>query len=373
MRGFVKYFLFLFLPVLFIVLWLAGVFHPRIEAKEIEIEGKVVKGLKVGSVEVVNSSPVSFSGTVVPSDRAEVSTRNMGYVSYIGVKEGDFVKKGDLLLRIDPRDTKARIESAKEQVIQAEKRYNMALANYEAVRKTYERYRELLEAKAVTEHEFDMIEAKFKSAKAQLEASRSGVEMAKQNLKVATTNLSYTEVRAPFSGYVVSKLVDIGDIAKPGYPLIIMEKRPFKVEVSLPERLYNRVSVGDELKVYVESLNKWTTARVVEIEPSVNPVNRTFKLKAVIRDKDVKSGFFVKVYLQERIGKTVFIPQKALYKRWDFTGVWVVKENNTLELRFVRTGRKVGDKVEILAGLEGNERIVIEGVERACERCRLGG
>lgn len=373
MRSFGKYFFFLFLPVLVIVLWLAGVFHPRISAKEIEKESKTVEGIKVTSVEVLKKSYMTFAGTVVPSDRAEVSTRIMGFVSEVYVKEGDSVRKGQLLIRIDPRDTKAQVESARQQVIQAQKSYNMALANYEATKKTYERFKKLLEAKAITQHEFDMVEAKFKASQAQLESAKSAIEMAKQNLRAVSSNLSYTEIKAPFSGYVVSKLTDVGDLAKPGYPLLVLEKPPYKVEVSLPEKLYGQVKKGDTLKVYIESLRRWTQARVVEIEPSVNPVNRTFKLKALLEDKDIKGGFFAKVYVEEPVRRTVLIPQKAVYRRWDFTGVWVVKPDNSLELRFVRLGRSIGDKVEVLSGLEGDERIVVEGLEKACDGCRIGG
>ncbi len=373
MRGFVKYFFFLFLPVLFIVLWLAGVFHPRLSAKEIEVERKVVSGLKIERVKLLEKSYVSFAGTVVPSDRAEVSTRTMGYVSYVAVKEGDHVRKGQLLLRVDPRDTKAQIEAARQRVIQAEKNYASALAQYEAVKKTYERYKKLLSAKAVTQHEFDMVLARFKSAKAQLEAAKSGIELAKQNLKAVSSNLSYTVVRSPFSGYVVSKLVDVGDIARPGYPLLVLEKPPYRVEVSLPERFYGRVKVGDTLRVYVESLNRKTTARVVELEPSVNPMSRTFKVKAVLSDKSIRGGFFARVYVEEPIKRTVLVPEKAVYKRWDFTGVWVVKPDNTLELRFVRLGRRINGMVEVLSGLNGDERVVVEGLERACDGCRVGG
>lgn len=373
MRSAIKYIVFLILPVTTVIVWLSGALHPRLSAKEVQREEKVVSGLKIAPVEMVNKSKLSFTGTIVADERAEISTRTMGYVSYIGVKEGDYVKKGQLLIRIDPRDTKARIEAARQRLLQAKQNYNMALANYEAVRKTYERYKKLLQAQAVTQHEFDMVEAKFKAAEAQLKAAESGVKMAQENLKALSTNLSYTEVKAPFSGYVVAKMVDLGDTASPGQPLLILERPPYKVEVNLPERLYSKVKKGDELKVYIESLRKSVKAKVVEKEPAVNPVSRTFRIKALIKDRDVRSGFFAKVFVEETTKKTVLVPLSAIYKRWDFTGVWVVKPDNTLELRFVRLGRRIGDKVEILSGLEGAEKVVVEGLERACEGCRVGG
>ncbi len=373
MRGVLKYVFFLILPVAVVILWLSGAFHPRMSAKEVEISRKTVEGIKVEKVESLKKTVVTFSGTVVPSERAEVSTRSMGYVSFVGVKEGDFVKEGKLLMRIDPRDTKAQIEAARQRVIQAQKNYEATLAGYEATKKTYERFKKLLETKVVTQHEFDMVEAEFKAAKAQLEAAKAGIEMARQNLKAVSSNLSYTEIRAPFSGYVVNKLVDVGDIASPGYPLLIMEKPPYRVEVNLPESMFGRVKEGDALEVYIPSLGKRTEARVVEVEPSVNPQSRTFRVKAVLRDRSIRGGFFAEVLIEEPTEKTLLIPLKAVYRRWDFTGVWVVKPDNTLELRFVRLGRRIGEKVEVLSGLEEGERIVVEGIERACEGCRVGG
>ena len=373
MRSFLKYVVFLVLPVTLVILWLSGAFHHRIDAKEVEPPTKTVSGIKVASVKVKDRSVLSFTGTIVPSDRAEISTRNMGYVVEVLVKEGDRVKKDQVLLRIDTKDVRAQIESARQGVVQAQKNYEMAKANFEAVKKTYERFKKLLEEKAITQHEFDMIEAKFKSAKAQLESAKAGVEMAKRQLEALQNTLTYTEIKAPFDGFVVSKFVDKGDIARPGYPLLILEKPPYKVEVSLPERLYTQIRVGDKLTVYVPSLKKRLKATVVEKEASVDPMSRTFKVKALLQGDGLKGGFFAKVFVEEKIKKTIVIPQKAIYRRWDFTGVWVVKPDGTLELRFVRTGRKFGNMVEVLSGLKEGEKVVVEGHERVCEGCRVGG
>jgi multidrug efflux pump subunit AcrA (membrane-fusion protein) len=67
------------------------------------------------------------------------------------------------------------------------------------------------------------------------------------------------------------------------------------------------------------------------------------------------------------------VPQSAIVRRFDFTGVWVVKEDNILELRFVRLGDTIGDKVQVLSGLKEGERVVIQGTEKACEGCKVGG
>ena len=374
MKGFVKYTLFLLLPIVLIILWLSGVFHPKIHAEEVERPVKYVSGLEVEKVKVIKEVPVSYLGTVIATDRAEVSSRVMGYIVKEFVKEGDYVKKGKTLYVIDPRDIQAQTNIYKQRIYQAKKNYLAAKANFEAVKKTYERFKKLLKEGAVTQQEFDQVEAKFKAAKAQLEAAKAEIEVAKQAYKASLAQLSYVKIKAPFSGYVVKKIADKGDIARPGMPLLILERPPYKVEVALPERLYGKVKVGNELVVRIDTLNKTFKGKVVEVEGAVDPRSRTFKIKVLIGNEKLKSGIQAKVFLIEKLTEpTILIPSKAVYKRWDFTGVWVVKPDNTLELRLVRLGREFDGYYEVLSGLSQDERIVVEGIEKACEGCKIGG
>ncbi|WP_461829659.1 efflux RND transporter periplasmic adaptor subunit [Aquifex sp.] len=376
MKTFAKYFFFLFLPIFLIILWLAGFFHSKIRAEEVEREKKVVHGLVVKPVKVVKEIPVPYTAMVIPEDQAELSTRVMGYVVQEFAKEGDKVKKGQTLFVIDPRDVKAQTEIMKQRIEQARKNYLAAKANYEAVKKTYERFKKLLKEGAVTQHEYDQVEAQYKAAKAQLEAAKAEIRVATEAYKAATSQLSYVEVKAPFDGYLVRKFVDKGDIAAPGRPLAILEKGPYKVESFLPEKYFHKIKEGDTVEVYIELLKRTFPAKIVEKEAAVNPQTRTFKVKALIQSEDVKlrGGFFAKLYVIERIPeKTVLIPESAIYKRWDFTGVWVVKPDGTLELRLVRLGREFNGYYEVLAGLSPGERIVVEGIEKACDGCKIGG
>jgi len=374
MKTLVKYTVFLVIPIVFIILWLSGVFHKKIHAEEVKREVKTVSGLVIQPVRVVKEVPVEYPGTIVAGDRAEISTRVMGYVVDVKVKEGDFVKKGQTLFVIDPRDVRAQINIMRQRIAQARKNYEAAKANYDAVKKTYERFKKLLKEGAVTQQEFDQVEAQYLAAKAKLQAAKAQIKVAREAYKSALAQLSYAEVKAPFDGYVIQKMVDRGDIANPGMPLAVMETKPYKVEVSFPEKYLGEIKVGDTLEVFVEKLGRVFPAKVVEVEPAVDPLSRTFKVKALINGNRVKSGLYVKVYKLEKIEEpTVLIPKKAIYKRWDFTGVWVVKPDGTLELRLVRLGREINGYYEVLAGLSPGERIVVEGIERACEGCKVGG
>ncbi|MGC8852154.1 MAG: efflux RND transporter periplasmic adaptor subunit [Hydrogenobacter sp.] len=371
MRRYLKYIGFLVVIGL-VVLWLAGVFTHKEKSGQVEREQKLITGLKIGKAEKVQEVLVGYVGNVVADNIAEISTRVAGRITNVNVKEGQMVKRGQVLLTIDASDILAQANAVGEQVKQAEYAYRSALANYEAVKKTYERYQALLKENAITQQEFDQIKAQYDSAKAQLEQAKAGISAVQFQKKAVLSALEYTTIRAPFDGYVSQKRVDVGDLATPGTPLLIIEKPPYKLEVNLPEKYLSRLHVGDTYDVYIEALNKTIQGKVSEVSPSVDPVTRTFRVKLTLSDSNLKSGMYAKLLMPEALS-AVLVPESAILRRFDFTGVWVVKPDKTLELRFVKLGEKRGNMVEVLSGLSGGEDIVIEGVERACDGCKVGG
>ncbi|GBC88573.1 Multidrug resistance protein MdtA [bacterium HR13] len=371
MRGYIKYIGFL-VVISLVVLWLAGVFSHREKTFEVEKKAKTLEGLKIGKVERTQEVEVGYVGNIVADSVAEISTRVAGKITSVGVKEGQAVKKGQILLTLDASDILAQASAASEQVKQAEEAYKSAISNYEAVKKTYERYLSLLKENAITQQEFDQIKAQYDAAKAQVEQAKAGIRAAQFQRKVVASNLDYTTIRAPFDGYVAHKKVDVGDLAGPGSVLLVIERPPYKLEVNLPEKYVGRIKVGDVYPVYIDALSKTVQGRVSEVSPSVDPITRTFRVKLSLESSDLKSGMYAKMLIPEKLS-VILVPESAIFRRFDFTGVWIVKPDNTLELRFVKLGEKRGNMVEVLSGLNGDEKIVIEGVEKACDGCKVGG
>jgi len=369
MKGYIKYIAFL-VVILLSILWLGGFFSKRTPTKEVAKESKVVHGLTVGTVEKLDYVETPYVGQVVADQRAEVSTRIMGRVLKVYVKEGECVRAGRLLVSVDASDVQAQVNAIEQQRKQAEKAYESALAQYEAVKKTYERYSALLKQSAITQQEFDQVKAQFESAKAQVEQAKAGIEALNAQKSAVASNLAYANLTAPFDGCVVQKNVDVGDLAMPGQPMLILEKAPYKVEVYLPERFLGKVKVGSSLKVEIDG--KVLEGRVVESGVAVDPATRTFRVKLSVPSNGLSSGKLARVLIPED-QRTLMVPQSAIVRRFDFTGVWVVKEDNTLELRFVRLGDTFGDKVQVLSGLKEGERVIIQGIEKACEGCKVGG
>jgi len=314
-----------------------------------------------------------FTGRVVPEDSAGVSAKLPGYIKRVLVDEGDYVKKGQLVVVIDPVNMKEEINSAENALNRAREMYEAAVSEYDLASKRYERYKRLLSDGAVSRDEFDEIEAMFKAARSKLGAARASVEIAKARLRSLKSELSYFEIRAPFEGRVASVDVDPGDLAKPGDRLLQIYRPPYYVEVRLPERMMNKVAVGSRIKVNIETLGITTHATVTEIEPAVNPETRTFGVKAKLPGEQFVVGLMAKVYFKKHDGMRLMVPASSIYKKWDFTGVWVVERGDILRLRFVKLGERYGEMVEVISGLEPGERILVDGLEKACDGCKVGG
>jgi len=371
MKGYGKYILFV-VVIGIILLWLWGFFTPKIKSGEIKPQPKKVSGLKVAEVEVVEVIQTPYFGLVQPDDRAEIASRVFGRVERVFVKEGDAVSSGKVLAIIDAEDIKANIFAVEAQIKAAEAALRAAKAQYEAERRTFERYEKLLHEKAITPQEYDEVKARYESAKERVKEAEQTLKALIYQKSSLSSQLNYTILRAPFSGTIVEKRVDVGDLATPGQTLFVLERGPFKVEVEVPEKFWDYLTLNREVNVQLDEEGKEIIkGRVVERSSAINPVSRTFRVKVLLsKQTGVKSGQAVRILLPEK-GKFVLIPQKSLYQRNDFTGVFVVRPDGTLELRFVKLGIQRGDKVEVISGLKPHEKIVVEGLEKACDGCLL--
>jgi len=311
------------------VAWLGGLFHPKIAPAEVQKQPKEVKGLKVETVKAEEIQPLAeFSGTVIAKETARISTRIAGFVEKTFVDVGDKVKKGQLLMVIDPKDLLARKEALLHQ-IEATK------ARAWAAKRSYERLKSLKRVGGVTEQQIDW-------AKAQYEALENAVKALQASIKEIDNNLKYAKIKAPYD-----------------------------VEVYLPERFLGSVKVGQTLEVEVSG--KTVKGRVKKVTNAVDPMSRSFYVKISLPENcNVVSGksVYVKVPEPKKV-KGIFIPKSAIFKWGDFTAVYVVDKNGILHLRFVTLGLERDGKIEVLSGLKEGERIIVEGVNRACDGCKV--
>jgi RND family efflux transporter MFP subunit len=303
---------------------------------------------------------VTAVGGVEPETRVHVSTRMMGWVSKLHVAEGDAVVEGQRLLTIDDADMKAKRAQVQAGIREAE----AVVANAETMAG---RFRNLYEAKAVSKSQLDDVETG-------LERARAGLAQAKAARAELNVHMGYLDIRSPMDGVVTRRMVDEGDMAAPGHPLLFVDSLDkMKIVARLGEKDVNSVSAGDMVTAHVTSLDRATfVVEVARLIPSANPGSRTYDIEMpVANDGRLRPGMFAKVDVTVGSRRGVVVPRAAIHERGQLTGLWTVDAENVAHLRWVRLGDETPDGVEVLTGFEGGETIVLTSAKPLAEGDRV--
>jgi len=298
-----------------------------------------------------NNSFLSASGKIEAVNSANLSTRMMGYVDKIHVKVGDKVRKGQLLIRINSVDISAKLAQVNAGITEATVAYNNA-------EKDYNRFTVLFNDNSASQKELDDITAGYNMAKARLEAS-------KQMKNEVNAQLAYTNIKAPFSGVITNKFINIGDMANPGIPLLEVETPGnFQVITMLPESEISQIKKGTKVNVIVKSLGKNVNGKVIEVSTSAKNTGGQYLVKIALDKTPVKlfSGMFATTQfpIEKRTNSTaILIPTEAIVNKGQLTGIYTVSQSNTALLRWLRLGRIYGDQIEVLSGLNSDESYII--------------
>ncbi len=298
-----------------------------------------------------SNSVLTSSGKIEAGNSASLSTRIMGYVDKIHVKVGDKIKKGQLLININSADLIAKRAQVNSGISEATVAYKNA-------ENDFNRFTVLFNDSSASQKELDDITAHYNMAKARLES-------AKQMKNEINAQFSYTHIKAPFSGVVTNKFINVGDMANPGVPLLEVEApENFQVRAMVSESNISKIKVDSEVQVVVKSLNKKIKGKVVEVSTSSKNTGGQYLVKVSLESTDVKimSGMYATVQfpnLSKEKSDIVLIPLDAIVTRGQLSGVYTVSQTNKALLRWLRLGKTFGDKVEVLSGLSANEKYII--------------
>ncbi|MBX7136781.1 MAG: efflux RND transporter periplasmic adaptor subunit [Oligoflexia bacterium] len=292
--------------------------------------------VKIIIVEAQQSAGLErIPGGVRPAVEATLEAKISGKVEKLSVREGSLVKRGDILITLSAHEMQARLEQA----LSAERQSVQDL----------ERFKKLLPSGVVTQQEFDAVEARARLASAGVAEARSMV--------------SYTSIEAPFDGVITKKLINEGDLATPGKPLLGVESQNlFRFESDVPESVAVNLAVSQQLDVRLSGSEHAASGTVSEISPTTDPNSRTRHVKVDLpADPLLRSGQFGYVLVPVRKRPSIKLPERALIERGQLEAVFVAQEGRAL-LRLVRTGKRDTGEVEILSGLAGGESVISEGV-----------
>ncbi len=297
-------------------------------------------------------------GTVIGADESMVTPRIMAQVLAVKVREGDRVKKGQVLVLLDPREIRDAVDQAKSGLAAA--RVNAAAAHtaFLAQRDATARDKKLYKARAISKEQWDRSNAAEAAASARYQAAMAAVKVAKLRVDQAVTRLGYTRLKAPFDGVVSARLKDPGDLATPGRPVLkVVRSGAIRVRASLPANDFTALRVG--MKVTVYDKQRSVNARVSRVFPAMGRSHlTTFEADLDRPPPGFVSGAPVGVDLHIAGAKGLKVPADALLEGAKGSFVFVVRAGRVHPTRVKVLGRSLDAAVIQGRGIQANDLVV---------------
>jgi multidrug efflux pump subunit AcrA (membrane-fusion protein) len=337
------------------------------------------------------SDSFQVPGTLRARSNAVLSARTMGLILSVAVREGDRVRKGQLLAEIDNKEALARLRRAESGVEEAQRAIDevtsaigaaeaglrSAEANRDLALATRKRYDILRERRSVSPQEYDEVDGRYTAANREVERAREQLASVRARLPQVTARIKqaeaeaeservavdYSRIVSPIDGIVGRRASEPGNLATPGLLMFeIEDPATYELEVHVEESRIARVRVGQRVRVEIDALGSDPlTGSVREISPSADSGSRTFlvklEFKGMLKSHAVRSGLFGRAFFPTGSRQAIVVPQSALIRHGQLEGVFII-EGDKAFFRIVSTGRAYAEGVEILSGLSLGSRIV---------------
>lgn len=288
------------------------------------------------SFEDINIS-LEYNGTVLPNAEVSIASETNGKVVAVYAELGSFVSKGSVLIKLDDRIKQANFITAK--------------ANYEKIKKDLERYEKLYAEKSISENQIEQMRFQFTNAEAQY--------------NIALKQLEETKIVAPFSGFVSSKMVEVGQVVSTGTTLMnLIDIGTVKIRIQVPEKDILKLKLGDIVEITSELIpGEKFIGKIQNIGFKADEA-KTYPVEIQVKNPKnlLKAGMFVSTRIPSAVkGRTLLIPREALVGSSLEPKVYVV-ENNVARLKPIVLGGEYGKKLEVVQGLRDGELVVVEGI-----------
>ncbi len=289
-----------------------------------------------------------LDGVVETASRSTVSAQTSGQVSQVLFDVHDLVEEGDVILVIEDAEQQASLASARANL-------ESALARRAEAEKEYQRISSVYAKQAVSKSAMDKAASARKSA-------RAAVDVAEASLAQAQQQLGYTQVRAPYTGIVTERLIEVGEIAARGQRLMSgISLQQLRVEVDVPQSLIASVRRQQQAMVLIN--DNWVAASGVTVFPVADRATDTFRVRLELPQgvSDLFPGMYLKVALNVGSRSVLAVPRSAVVFRSEVIAVYVVDQAGRVSLRHVRLGASLPDgRYTILSGLDAGERVALD-------------
>ncbi|MFQ5453071.1 MAG: efflux RND transporter periplasmic adaptor subunit [Candidatus Zixiibacteriota bacterium] len=323
--------------------------------------------VKVATAKLITGSEAKASlvatGYVVAQRKAEVASKATGRIKYLGFEEGDTILSGEIIAELENDDIKANLELAKANLLKAE-------ADSLNTDRNYQRQVKLFKSGSIAETLLEDAETSYKLANASVTAASAKV-------KAAEVDLENTYIKAPFSGTVLSKNADVGEIVAPfassasskGSVVTLADMNSLEIEADVSESNIYKVLVGQKCDIILDAYpNNTYPGEVKKIVPTADRTRATVltKIKFIEKDSRVLPEMSARVNFFETenqldnkdFSNVIAVPQEAITSRNNQKIVFKINDNYVVEVQ-VQEGRKLGNITEILRGLNPGDQVVL--------------
>lgn len=342
------------------------------------------------------------TGTVQAKTTTQVSANVMGRITSLPFSEGDTVSKGQLIIQIDNSENQTRFDKANAGLKEAqaalveidrsaeaaEAAVRTAEANKEIAEKTFDRIRQLHERGSATGQEFDEAQSRVKVAASEVQRAKASVaairskkkqveariEQARADIAATRVYSGYARITAPVSGVIVKKFAEQGAMASPGQPILSIEDNSrYRLEAAVEASRSGQVLIGQRVNVKIDSLGDpdmyGTVAEVLTADPASRTVTVKIDLPATA---GLRSGLYGLARFPVAQKEAITVPETAIVRRGQLTGVFVVNTEGKAIFRIVTTGTVSDGQIEVLSGLSEGEEIVSAETGRVAEGAKIG-
>ena len=330
---------------------------------------------------------LNATGRVVAQRRAAVSSKATGRLEALFVQEGQAVKAGEVIARIESRDVSAQRDQAAAVVRQAQANLEQGIADQTNAEVELRRQQELVKQNFVSQAAVDTSVARLARSQASVAALRAGISVAQAALRSSEVSVDQTEIRAPFSGVILTKSANVGDTITPfsaaagttGAVITMADMATLEVEADVSESSIAKISEGQFAEIQLDAYPELRLpGRVNRLVPTVDRSKATILVKVtfierdkrVLPDMSAKIAFLARAVDASERQAVIAIRPEAITQRDGRTVVFVAGADNTLEQRTVERGDKLGEFVRV-SGVKPGERIVIAPADKLAHAMRI--
>jgi len=365
-----------------VLLVIAGlVVRSRSAAQQVEF-ATVAAAYPSTSVAILNAT-----GRVVAQRRASVSSKGTGRLEWLGVQEGQMVKEGEVIARLENRDVAAQREQAAAQVQAARANLAQGMAELDDAQASLKRAQDLARQNFISGSALDTAEARYNKARAQIDTLKAQIGVAEANLRVAGVSYDQTLIRAPFTGIVLTKSANVGDIVTPfssasgttGAVVTMADMETLEVEADVSESSISKIKIAQPAEIQLDAFPELRMlGEVSRVVPTVDRSKATLLVKVkfvehdprVLPDMSAKIAFLARALTPEERRSVPALRPDAIVKRDGAEVVFVVDASGAVTPVPVKAGEKVGDLVRV-EGVAPGTKVVANPPERLAAGARV--